>query len=194
MHIGVDYGSKLAGTTSICFRSEGYLLFKTSGKKQDADVMISGFLEEHPTVSQVFIDAPLSLPKIYLNPNSNSEEFFYREADRAIRAMSPMFLGGLTARAMKLASTFSKVGIVFYESYPSGLVDEIKLDRSLYKKEKEYIGSITNAILDSFQLKVKHIPSSWHEVDALLAYIIGKRFNEGEVKRVGDASEGIIYY
>ena len=105
-----------------------------------------------------------------------------------------MFLGGLTARAMKLASTFSKVGIVFYESYPSGLVDEIKLDRSLYKKEKEYIGSITNAILDSFQLKVKHIPSSWHEVDALLAYIIGKRFNEGEVKRVGDASEGIIYY
>ena len=37
MHFGIDYGSKLAGTTVICFAHNKHLEFIQSEKKQDAD-------------------------------------------------------------------------------------------------------------------------------------------------------------
>ena len=80
---GIDYGSKLAGTTSICFEVDNRLVFLQSEMKKDADKMIIQFLENH-RIKQVFFDAPLSLPKAFFG---EGEDFFYREGDRAIGAM-----------------------------------------------------------------------------------------------------------
>lgn len=191
MHIGIDYGSKLAGTTAICFQKGDQLALQISQKKQDADQMIGDFLSEHPEVRQVFIDAPLSLPMVY--SQSSTEDFFYRACDREVKAMSPMFLGGLTARAMKLSHSFKGKSLDFFESYPSGLVDELDIDRNLYKKGKEHIQSVTNRIMRQLSINLESPPTSWHEVDALLAYSVGIRYNQGIAKIYGDPKEGLIY-
>jgi len=60
LHLGIDYGSKLAGTTAICVKIEGHLDLFQSGKKQDADLFISKIIHQYQP-EKVFIDAPLSL-------------------------------------------------------------------------------------------------------------------------------------
>ena len=101
MLVGIDYGSKLAGTTVLAYTEGEEIKILQSQKKQDADQFILNFLKiSSPEL--VGIDAPLSLPGAFRALNN---EFFYREADKELNAMSPMFLGGLTARAMKLSAS-----------------------------------------------------------------------------------------
>ena len=89
--LGIDYGSKVAGTTAICRLTEsGQFEFSCSTKGRDADLWIKKAIEEFLPES-IYIDAPLSLPGAYYGKESN---YFYRQADRELRAMSPMFLGG----------------------------------------------------------------------------------------------------
>ena len=187
--IGIDYGSKLAGTTVICFKGDdNELHFINSKKNQDADNMISEFLRDNQP-KYVFIDAPLSLPKAYFGEGN---DFFYREGDRAIGAMSPMFLGGLTARAMKLKSQFDKK-IEFFEAYPGGLAKELKLKELNYKKGKEYIPTIIDLLLAKFEIKLAETPNNWHQVDALLAYLIGWRHKNNSANFFGEKTEGGIW-
>ena len=106
MHIGIDYGAKLAGTTAICFEQSGQLKIWQSEKKKDADKFVQESIKQlQPTT--VFIDAPLSLPLAYFGEGEN---YFYRECDKILKGMSPMFLGGLTARAMRLAKPYTRNG------------------------------------------------------------------------------------
>ena len=118
MHFGIDYGSKLAGTTVICFDENEKLNFRQSEKKQDADAFLEKLISEKQPDS-VFIDAPLSLPNAYFG---KGEDYFYRKCDREVGGMSPMFLGGLTARAIKLKSKSETPECPFYEIYPAQLV------------------------------------------------------------------------
>lgn len=90
MHLGIDYGSKLAGTTAICYQEGDALTIIQSEKKQDADRFINDTVESLKP-EQIFIDAPLSLPAAYFG---NGDDYFYRDCDRQLKAMSPMFLGG----------------------------------------------------------------------------------------------------
>jgi predicted nuclease with RNAse H fold len=98
MHFGIDYGSKMAGTTVITYNQDNVLYQRSSVKNGDADAFILDCVTELQP-GQIYIDAPLSLPLACFGKGT---DFFYREADRKLKAMSPMFLGGLTARAMKL--------------------------------------------------------------------------------------------
>ncbi len=67
--IGIDYGSKLAGTTALAYLSPtGVAIPLQSTAKKDADAFILQHLESLPP-HQVFIDAPLSLPGKYRFPN-----------------------------------------------------------------------------------------------------------------------------
>jgi uncharacterized protein len=186
---GIDYGSKLAGTTSICFEVDNRLVFLQSEMKKDADKMIIQFLENH-RIKQVFFDAPLSLPKAFFG---EGEDFFYREGDRAIGAMSPMFLGGLTARAIKLKTTFEKSGIFFFEAYPGGLVKELNIKEKGYKKEIGQIITLSEEIVEKFNLKLEKHPSNWHQFDSLLAFVIGIRFKTNQALFFGDEDEGGIW-
>ena len=146
---GVDYGAKNAGTTCLCYNKGQEIYYVQSIKNRDADV----FLYEHllrlqPAVSG--IDAPLSIPAIY---TGTGEDYFYRQADKEVQAMSPMFLGGLTARAIKLSDNLELKGIKCIETYPAGLAKELKLDMEKYKKKSVHINELTQGIKNIRLLK-----------------------------------------
>ncbi|MCU0348579.1 MAG: hypothetical protein MUC59_16700 [Saprospiraceae bacterium] len=182
--IGVDYGAKLAGTTAICFAKNGQLHLAQSAKKQDADVWLRHLIAEHQPNS-VYMDAPLSLPGVYRGEGDN---YHYRACDRAVGAMSPMFLGGLTARAMQVRAAFPQTP--FFEIYPAHLVRTQFVGDVFYKKD-------LNLFLENLADKLPHLfmqqPENWHQVDAALAWLSGWRHLRGEALGFGDAAEGIIW-
>jgi len=188
---GIDYGSKLAGTTVIAYRSDAGIAFAAPAPKQDADRFIVDWCRRHRP-AQVFIDAPLSLPGVYRDL-PNCDDYFYRQADRSLSAMSPMFLGGLTARAMKLRAALEAEGMMLYEVYPGGLASILQVDRAQYKKSKQFIPAVLETL-------TKHLPTppapgevlTWHHFDALLAWLSGWRFRHGAHHKYGAADEGLI--
>ncbi len=188
---GIDYGSRLAGTTVIAFlNEENAIEFAVSKKNKDADRFILDWVVEYqPT--HIFLDAPLSLPGIYSNL-TGYQDFFYRQADQVLKAMSPMFLGGLTARAMQLKTRLSKQNIQTFEVYPGYLAKVLELDRTLYKKQKEHIPLIATTLSRSLDLPLASLPSDWHHVDALLALLSGIRYSRGQHLTFGNSQEGLI--
>jgi len=203
--VGIDYGAKLAGTTVICYaQPQGKINFLASEKKKNADSFIISFVREHSErLDEIFLDAPLSLPQVYSRESNNSSDrdFFYRRADREMNAMSPMFLGGLTARAMKLSFELSLYA-TFIETYPKALIKHLsieeKIDISNYKKEKEEITQQADRLsrlelLAEFELITSEI-ITWHHFDALLAFSSAQRHKMQRSISVGDELEGCIHY
>lgn len=188
MFVGVDYGSKLAGTTVICYAENGQLCFLQSEKKKNADEMILSFIQSN-NVDVVYLDAPLSLPKAYFG---YSDDYFYREGDRALKAMSPMFLGGLTARAMKLKHQ-CKGQSDFHEVYPGALRKQLFPDFIGYKKQKELIGSFAELLENKLSQNWKILPKNWHQIDAALAWFSGYRHQQGLALSYGNKEEGLIW-
>ena len=184
--IGIDFGAKLAGTTAICEVGEdGLLHFRQSLKKQDADAWLQEVLQEQRP-SAVYIDAPLSLPGVY---GGTGGDYFYRACDRQVNAMSPMFLGGLTARAMRLRSCF--MDIPFYEIYPGHYVREHLPEAVNYKKSD--LEAFCRLLAAKLPLSWKHDPQSWHQADAALAWFSGWRHRHGLASSFGDEAEGLIF-
>jgi uncharacterized protein len=189
---GIDYGSKLAGTTAIAAFEPGVLSFKQSNPKQDADRFILEWAAEFKP-ERAFLDAPLSLPGIYRYPGQY-QDYFYRQGDRALRAMSPMFLGGLTARAMQLKDQLERMDIEVLEVYPAHLAKLMSLDALQYKKSLPQIAVIMPILTAQLpgQPQLPPLPSSWHQVDALLALISGIRYLRGAHQAFGHPQEGLI--
>ncbi len=186
--LGIDYGSKLAGTTAIAYYDRECIRIVQSEKKKDADQFISAFVQDRmPGV--VFIDAPLSLPAAYFG---KGDDYFYRACDRTLKAMSPMFLGGLTARAMKLQQNFKLTGPTFYETYPGHLAQILELPDLGYKKGSSQLAPIRSALQMHFNMKVPDL-SSWHQVDALLALLSATRHAMQQHVTFGNEEEGLIY-
>ena len=154
MHFGIDYGSKLAGTTVVTYDKDGKLYQKSSAKKQDADRMILSWVQSLKP-DFVFIDAPLSLPAAYFGKGEN---YFYREADIELKAMSPMFLGGVTARAISLKKQIEAEGVEVFETYPGGLVrSKPELKAHYNKKDKHTIPDMLQQVsncIESFLCKL----------------------------------------
>ncbi len=191
---GIDYGSKMAGTSVFCKLdlADFQLVFSSSLPKKDADVFLKKEIEETNPL-YLFIDAPLSLPLCYKKTIAHPD-FFFRKADRELNAMSPLFLGGLTARAMKIKYESEKKGINCYEAYPALQAKRLGLNPLLYKKEKKHIPDILEKIQSSYPLfKIKQDLTTWHQVDALLALIAAYRFYKNEYFIFGDEEEGLIY-
>jgi hypothetical protein len=187
--VGIDFGSKLAGTTSICFFNNDLLHFESTKKGQDADTMMLRFLQSS-MYKYVFIDSPMSLPLAYFG--ASYSDFFYRKCDSDLGAMSPMFLGGLTARAMRLKSNLS-AQLEFFECYPGALAKMYHLQEQGYKTELIYINKCCQKLAEFQTFKLARKPISWHEFDALLAWVIGLRYLTNQVEKWGDESEGLIY-
>lgn len=188
---GIDYGSKLAGTTAIAAFGPAGVEFRQSKSKQDADRFILEWAQAfQPT--HIFLDAPLSLPGVYRDLK-DCRDYFYRQGDRQAGAMSPMFLGGLTARAMQLAHMLAARGIRCHEVYPAQLAQIVGLDLTVYKKDAASLPSITQDLAELLpeQPPLPPLPS-WHQVDALLALLSGFRYLRGEHLVFGDEVEGII--
>lgn len=187
--LGLDFGSKMAGTTAVCFDAGG-LQFEQSQKGKDADAFIMEIVDMLQP-SKIFMDAPLSLPKAYFGQSGN--DFFYRRCDRELKAMSPMFLGGLTARAIRLKHLFATAGIVVLEAYPRGLVNKLAENNGLFTAlYKNDLPAFTGLLVETFGIKMFSAPTSWHQCDALLAYLTGTRWLDGRHTQFGDAGEGLI--
>jgi len=186
--IGVDYGSKLAGTTAVCFKKEIQFHFYQSEKKKDADAFLEKVVAElQPNF--IFLDAPLSLPGAFFN---QSDDFFYRKGDREVRAMSPMFLGGLTARAMRMKSIFSKKEIEVIEVYPSQLL-KVLFPEKVFKKKDYKIDEIYELMRDLIPNLPETVPSNSHQLDALLCWYSGFRYFEKAAIFHGEKEEGGIW-
>jgi uncharacterized protein len=185
---GIDFGSRLAGTTAICYLEKKGLSIIQSKKRQDADLFIIDFIDRYKP-GKIFIDAPLSLPSRYRGEGTN---YFYRAADREVRAMSPMFIGGLTARAIKLKDTLTDLGIEVFEVYPSHLVKTIFTDNTSIYKKKNTLNDFLKEIINEVPYKLKEIPVNWHQLDSLLAWMSGYRFFHNEHIEFGNPSEGLI--
>jgi predicted nuclease with RNAse H fold len=197
MIIGIDYGSKLAGTTVICYGNSNKTpqLFYCN-KNEDADEFIHAFVRNYQT-TQIGIDAPLSLPLVYANQFSDSgiqgSDYFYRQCDKQLGAMSPMFLGGLTARAMQLKHKLAAQVDSVFEVYPAAWVKQYNLNQHYNKKNTADISPFLNQVkqlLHNFP-QPKNF-NSWHAVDAWICWSIACKKAKNEHTEIGNPLEGII--
>ena len=191
MIVGIDYGSKLAGTTVIAFEKEGNLELVCSDKKQDVDQMILDFVEAYEP-SLIGIDAPLSLPGVYTQKEA-FDDYFYRSCDKELSAMSPMFLGGLTARAMKLKATIGDKSELI-EVYPAMAARSLNLERFNYKKKDVEYNKLLNELAPYLPNSTDIEITTSHQMDALLALCIVKKHIQGNASTAGLIQEGLIYY
>jgi len=193
MIIGIDFGAKMAGTTAIARMYEHNKVdFFCSKKNQDADQFIIDFIKNNEDIWLTYIDAPLSLPKVYSQVKKDGD-FFYRDADKATGAMSPLFLGGLTARAMRLSVELTKLGVKVVETYPSKLADVLKLKEKEYKKDRKQIAALCEELKEkSGFLFDNDQVETWHHFDALLCLFSAKRYEMQAAMVFGNVEEGTI--
>jgi predicted nuclease with RNAse H fold len=187
--VGIDYGNKYAGTTVICYNSRQRIQFVQSSKNADADAFLLNELA-YLQPDLIMIDAPLSLPGVYWL-GSDYKDHFFRSCDRELKAMSPMFLGGLTARAINLTKKMN--GTEVRETYPRKLVDILQLPVAQYKDDMQVLGQFTEKLkkISGAEFNEAQI-TSWHHLDAFLALLSGFRYLEKNDQRFGIPEEGII--
>jgi predicted nuclease with RNAse H fold len=193
MIIGIDFGAKKAGTTVVArMYDHNKIDFFASAQNQDADQFLLDFIQGQEDIWLAYIDAPLSLPAVYKRVNG-SNDFFYREADKMTGAMSPMFLGGLTARAMKLRLEVEQLGVKMVETYPSKLAEVLQLKEKGYKGDKKDISNLCDSLkeISSFQFD-NALVKDWHHFDALLCLYSAKRFEMQAAMVFGKPDEGTI--
>jgi uncharacterized protein len=192
--IGIDYGSRVAGTTSLALlRPNSDITVFHTQKGQDADHFILDHVKQLACPCLIALDAPLSLPGVYQNLHGYSD-YFYRVADRQLKAMSPMFLGGLTARAMQLSVALRSEGCEVFEAYPSALHLIIAEIREIRQESPiNTLPFFTAYFGRSIQLD-RDIKPTKHAIDALCALVIASRLYNGNFCTAGEPSEGLIYY
>ncbi len=191
---GVDYGKQYAGNTVICRRKGQNYVFEQIKKNIHTDkYILEKARRENPGC--IFIDAPLSLPAVYSCPDIADENYFYRKCDKELGAMSPMFLGGLTARAIKLKNELTSMGIQMLETYPGKLAQKFQLKDFGYKKSKENIGTCIKIIRQEPEGNIDVTAvATWHHFDALLCCLSAERYFRGEAEIYGDEKEGVVVF
>jgi len=186
--IGIDYGAKLAGTTCIAWCEINVIQVDRVQKGKDADAWLENMVKQlNPDF--ICIDAPLTLPAAYYN---KGHDYFYRHCDRELQAMSPMFLGGLTARAIRLANLWRMNSIQVNEVYPKGLIQKVHTSLlSGYKNSKEFSFFI-DVLSRCYPVVFPKNIGTWHEADAILAWCTGWRIQQKIELKFGNEDEGII--
>jgi predicted nuclease with RNAse H fold len=104
-----------------------------------------------------------------------------------------MFLGGLTARAIKLKAEWNEKGIDVWEVWPRKLAQIYKLDSELYKKDMRNVEIYSDFLRSKAVFKREVSIKNWHQVDAVLAYLSGLRILNELAMSFGDPEEGMIY-
>ncbi len=192
--IGVDYGKKNSGNTVLCYKQEERMGFVATEKNRDPDPVIIEQAEELDA-EYIFLDAPLSLPMVYYNFSIREANYFYRKCDYELGAMSPMFIGGLTARAIRLRHKLENKGCIVKEVYPAAMADLLKLREHGYKEKTINIVRCMDVIVSQFHIfnLTEDEVLTWHHFDSLLALISGGRYLQGVAQRYGNSGEGLIY-
>ncbi len=190
---GIDFGSKLAGTTVISIFKQNKIYFMNVEKGVDADAFILN-AAEHFKPDKVFIDAPLSLPGRYRDL-PGCEDYMFRKADIELKAMSPMFLGGMTARAMRLRDKLKEYEIAVFETYPKIMAMNHDLQNIGYKANSHHLNACRSRLQDALNPRIfmdcQDI-KTWHHLDALLALMSAMNHEMGSSKCFGDEREGCV--
>ncbi|MEO1438197.1 MAG: DUF429 domain-containing protein [Bacteroidota bacterium] len=191
---GIDYGSKMAGTTVLALWdfTEKKLHLHSSEKKKDADKFLLDQVNQYQP-DLLVLDAPLSLPGRLIH-GTPYESYFYRKCDQHFKAMSPMFLGGLTARAIQLKDQIlAQQTTRIVEGYPSAVADLLEIRTLGYKKEKSNIPVVLQQLVPHFPFPLPGDLPNWHHLDALLCLLTAIRIKDQKAQKIGDPSEGMIY-
>lgn len=192
---GIDFGAQMAGTTVVAHYADDNIRLYASEKKRNADSFLERVFADVASNAIVCIDAPLSLPKVYQHGvKAETGDYFYRAADRALLAMSPMFLGGLTARAMRFTASLKTRCSAVCEVYPAALAERLHLNNIGYKQEKAQIPVVYEILQGEFSCALPAMSElpSWHHVDALLCLLSAFRYAEKRHETYGDREEGVI--
>lgn len=191
---GIDYGSKSSGFTCASVLKNNKVHLFQAKKNQDADQSLKIFMEGFQP-QYIGIDAPLSIPGV-LRELEGFTNYHFRQADLEAKAMSPMFLGGLTARAIEIASWFkSEWGTQVIEVYPKLVSQELLLDTKRYKKELTYLPSAVQKLERAVEWDMSNLNiKNWHQFDSLLALYATERYSNNEAQSLGNKQEGLIYF
>ena len=191
---GIDYGSKLSGNTVIALFQDNNIFFLEAEEKVNADEFIINAVD-HFKPKLIFMDAPMSLPGVYKGMYGYSN-YHFRKCDVETRAMSPMFLGGLAARAMELRDNFEARGIDIKETYPRLMANRFELKKFGYKSSKSALREcalhLKECIKEPLRFNSNDI-KTWHHLDALLALMSALSYKCGDFCTYGDPEEGMIY-
>ncbi len=191
---GIDYGSKLSGNTVIALFQDNNIFFLEAEEKVNADEFIINAVD-HFKPKLIFMDAPMSLPGVYKGMHGYSN-YHFRKCDVETRAMSPMFLGGLAARAMELRDNFEARGIDIKETYPRLMANRFELKKFGYKSSKSALREcalhLKECIKEPLRFNSNDI-KTWHHLDALLALMSALSYKCGDFCTYGDPEEGMIY-
>ncbi len=191
---GIDFGSKRSGNTVIAAFRDMRVDFLDTEKGVDADAFILNAVD-HYKPDIIFLDAPLSLPGRYCNI-SGCECYNFRHADVELKAMSPMFLGGLTARAIAIKDKCVAMGIEVFETYPKAQATKYDLKKRGYKGNKLALKLCADLVAESVHPDIRLCKKeiiTWHHLDALLALISAMCYLQGHGKVFGKPEEGLIY-
>ncbi len=191
---GIDYGSKYTGNTVISIlQDEEDILFMQVDKNVDADEFILN-AAKHFKPHLIFLDCPLSLPGIYTKI-VGCNNYHFRQADKELTAMSPMFLGGMVARAMELKDKLTALNCEVVETYPKVLAHQLKLKIRGYKGSglglTDCKKAISKQLKDDYKINLNDI-GTWHHFDALLALLSAIRYVQGKSVTYGINEEGVI--
>lgn len=177
----------------------GTITLTQSARRRDADAWLAAELARLPP-GLVAVDAPLSLPGVY-RALPGYTDHHYRRVDRELRAMSPMFLGGLTARAVALAGRFRESGWTVVETYPAALVRTLGWEEAYAGKRASRAEVAESAALHELHawcaaalLPCGELPEllTFHRADAVLCLLAAVRFVGGTGLVLGDRDEGQI--
>jgi predicted nuclease with RNAse H fold len=156
----------------------------------DDKTIIEKTLAAQPRI--IAIDAPLYLPpgRVSLEDRNGPH---LRMSDRELLKMHikffPATLGPmrkLTARGIKLRSTFQETGLHVIEAYPGGAQDVLGIPRKQHGMDRLLAGLQALGIL-GLNSKMND-----HELDAVTCAYVGKLFLEGKAVEVGTPGEGIV--
>ena len=184
--LGIDYGGKTTGNCAIAYISGKEIHSFQIPKSQNPDKEIIAFVKQKG-IELVFIDAPLSLPMVYQNPTLGSN-YHYRQADIETKAMSPMYLGGFTARAMELKNSLKEIEVK--ETYPKQFLQLFDLKYSGEAAMKTLHAALAYT---PTKLKLREDIKSKHQFDAILSLFSALRYAHKCHTTYGHEMEGLIY-
>lgn len=188
--LGIDLGNKGSGNTALCYLSKNTLHFKQTKKGEDELSAILDIIKQH-AIKLVSIDAPLSFPGVYFNKQKFTD-YQYRECDKLCKAMSPMFIGAFTARAIQLKDILEENKIEVIEVYPKKLVEILDLKKNYPLKKVE---NVPKELVEKIKIIAPYPfkkTSSMHQFDALLCWLSAYRYIHNYHEEFGNKNEGII--
>lgn len=185
---GLDFGANRSGNTALAISDGRQIDFYQSRPKESADDWLEEMLVLFPP-KIIAVDAPLSLPAGWCGGDG---DLFYRGCDKELQAMSPLFLGGLTARAVKMARKLRELGINVIECYPKGFVNHLL--KGVYPEVGDDFGNLMYHLPPEHQtVTINNQPVNEHQLDALICLIIAFRYAEKATMKFGKYEEGIIH-